>query len=167
MKSSSPRRRNWPTRPRETVPDDALLARTELDSVLSRMGELADLVAESVRPLFLRYSEGPASDRGSSVDTESGLDLPGLSVNPLQPESWWTRPIEDWLARQICQYQQLQDHNPGRFAWVLTGREVGRGPDCEPLLRSVIPVARLDDELIDEASRRYADRFDAKQGPED
>jgi hypothetical protein len=148
------------------VHDDPLLRRTEMDSILSRIDELAELVSGSVRPLFLRYSEGPASDLGSSIDTESGLDLPGLSVNPLQPESWWIRPIEDWLARQICQYQELQEHNPDRFAWVLTGREVGRGPDCEPLLRAVLPVARLSDELVDEAARRYADRFDAGRGPE-
>ncbi|WP_259608144.1 MULTISPECIES: DUF6098 family protein [Microbacterium] len=30
-----------------------------------------------------------------------------------------------------------------RIAWVLTGRIVGRGPDCEPLLDDVRPVAQL------------------------
>ncbi len=62
------------------------------------------------------------------MDTESGLDLPGLSVNPLHAEDWWVRPLEDWLARQVCQYKELRDKNPDRFAWALRGIEVGPVP---------------------------------------
>ncbi len=118
--------------------------------------------------LHVRYSEGPIADsRNTSVDTESGLVLPGLSVNPLHPEDWWHRPLSDWLARQLCQYKHLQNRNPDRFAWVLTGRVVGRGPDCEPLLANVVPVARLSDGLLVEAETRYRNHFDAGKGPED
>lgn len=53
------------------------------------------------------------------------------------------------------------------IAWVLRGGEVARGPDCEPLLRGVIPVALLDDRLLAEAADRYGERFDAGRGPED
>lgn len=88
-------------------------------------------------------------------------------MNPLRPEDWWTRPVEDWLARQVCQYKELQEKNPDRFAWVLRGVEVGRGPDCEPLLRGVVPIARLSDELLDEATTRHEEKFDAGRGPED
>ncbi len=134
---------------------------------LESLDELVELV-HSRRGLHVRYSEGLESDRdGGSIDTESGLELPGLSVNPLDAEEWWTRPLADWLARQVCQYRHLREKNPDRFAWVLAGRQVGRGPDCEPLLADVEPVARLGDALLAEAEERYRSRFDAGHGPED
>lgn len=136
---------------------DELTSIDQLEGLLRRYPEL-----------HVRYSEGPVADaRSGSVDTESGLELPGLSVNPLQPESWWYRPVADWLARQLCQYRHLQRKNPSRFAWVLAGRTSARGPDCEPLLRDVVPVARLSDLLLEEAEARYRAHFDAGQGPED
>lgn len=125
-------------------------------------------LATSGRPLYVRYSEGCESDtQGGSIDFESGLKLPGLAVNPLTPEDWWTRPLGDWLARQLCQYKHLQEKNPDRFAWILTGEQVGRGPDCEPLLVEVEPIARLSPRLLDEAEKRYRRNFDAEKGPED
>lgn len=118
--------------------------------------------------VYVRYSEGYDNDSTcGSVDTESGLELPGLAVNPLIPEAWWTRPLADWLARQLCQYKHLQEKNPNRFAWILRGDEVGRGPDCEPLLANVEPIARLSPKLLGEAERRYHENFAAGQGPED
>lgn len=118
-------------------------------------------------PLYARYSEGPAHDlRQTSIDTESGLELPGLSVNPLDPEPWWTRPTADWLARQLCQYKHLRDRNPDRIAWVLRGTVVGRGPDCEPLLAEVEFIAELSDDLLAEAEQRYHEHFAAGVGPE-
>ncbi|HET6301786.1 DUF6098 family protein [Microbacterium sp.] len=145
---------------------EPLMCTTSLDESLGTLEELAARVRE-LGKAYIRYSEGPERDVEESVDTESGLTLPGLSVNPLHPEDWWTRPIEDWLARQVCQYKELQEKNPDRFAWVLRGIEVGRGPDCEPLLRGVVPIARLDDRLLDEAAERYRERFEAGKGPED
>lgn len=134
---------------------------------LTSIAQLAQQVRETAG-LHVRYSEGPLCDAEQrSVDTESGLELPGLSVNPLDPEPWWTRPLEDWLARQLCQYLHLAEKNPKRMAWVLRGRPAGRGPDCEPLLRDVEPVAVLDDRLLREAERRYLTNFDAGRGPED
>ena len=143
-----------------------LFASETLTASITTLAEMVDVVRSRER-VYVRYSEGPERDRDSSVDTESGLTLPGLSVNPLHPEEWWTRPLEDWLARQVCQYRELHEKNPDRFAWALTGVEVGRGPDCEPLLREVSPIARLDDQLLEEADRRYKARFRAGQGPED
>lgn len=134
---------------------------------LRTLDELEALVGDA-GPIYVRYSEGPERDAHErSVDYESGLPLPGLSVNPLRPEAWWTRPVRDWLARQICQYRELQDEDGDRIAWVLTGRETGRGPDCEPLLADVAPMARLTPALVEEASRVYAERFDVGRGPED
>ncbi|ALX66992.1 DUF6098 family protein [Microbacterium sp. XT11] len=105
--------------------------------------------------------------RRHSIDTESGLELRGLSVNPLDAEDWWTRPLEDWLARQLSQYRHLAQKDPERIAWILGGELAGRGPDCEPLLRDVEPVAILDEHLLDEAWERYQRVFDAGHGPAD
>jgi hypothetical protein len=125
-------------------------------------------VLEAEPDLYVRYSEGYEADRdGRSLDTESGLQLPGLSVNPLRPEPWWTRPLRDWVARQLCQYKHLKDKNPARRAWVARGHPVARGPDCEPLLADIEEVARIDDGVLAEAQRIYRDRFDAGTGPED
>ncbi|MET4224558.1 DUF6098 family protein [Oerskovia enterophila] len=122
------------------------------------LAELAELV-ELGEPLYVRYSEGPEADTAeTSIDYESGCALPGLSVNPLAPEPWWDRPVEHWVARQLHQYVHLAAG--GRYAWVLTGVVVGRGPDCEPLIARVQPVARLADPVIDEAARLYQEAFD-------
>jgi len=124
-------------------------------------------ILEAEPDLYIRYSEGYEVDQGGvSRDTESGLELPGLSVNPLRPEPWWTRPVRDWVARQLCQYKHLKDKNPARHAWVARGRTVARGPDCEPLLVNVEEVARLDESLLSAAHRIYRERFDAGTGPE-
>lgn len=133
-----------------------------------RIDSLQRLESElGAEPLYVRYSEGPEHDLDTtSIDTESGLELPGLSVNPLDPEPWWTRPRSDWLARQLCQYKHLRDRNPDRIAWVLRGSVVGRGPDCEPLLADVEFIAELSDELLSEAEHRYHQHFAAGVGPE-
>jgi hypothetical protein len=137
-----------------------------LPRLLDSLVELEEMV-DREPGLSVRYSEGPELDMSrNSIDTESGLELPGLSVNPLAAEAWWTRPLTDWLARQLCQYRHLSEKNPARFAWVLTGREVGRGPDCEPLLADVHPVARLSERLLEEAEQVYHEHFDAGTGPE-
>lgn len=138
-------------------------ARTE-ERVVDSLEHLGRVVEDS-GPLYLRYSCGFAADRTStSRDGESGLTLPGLSVNPLTPEDWWTRPLEDWLARQICQYRHLAEQEE-RYAWILTGTPVGRGPDCEPLLTDVVPLGRISDRLLREAGRVYDERFDAGNRP--
>ncbi|TKV29947.1 hypothetical protein FDK12_03440 [Arthrobacter sp. NamB2] len=134
------------------------------DRVIGSLEELAALV-RGAETVYLRYSCGYEADRDStSEDGESGLALPGLSVNPLTPEQWWTRPIEDWLARQICQYRHLAEDEE-RYPWVLTGSCVGRGPDCEPLLAEVEPLGRLHDGLLQEAERVYDERFDTGNRP--
>ena len=76
-------------------------------------------------------------------------------------------PLEDWLARQVCQYRELSEKNPERFAWALCGTEVGRGPDCEPLLREVEPIAVIGADVLLEARERYERNFDAGRGPAD
>lgn len=124
---------------------------------VASLAELADVVA-MLGEAYVRFSAGPAADReATSVDHESGCVLPGLSVNPLAPEPWWDRPVTHWLARQLCQYLHLGDGE--RFGWVLTGRVVGRGPDCEPLVTDVRAAAVLDEEVLQEAQRVYREAF--------
>lgn len=112
--------------------------------------------------LFLRQSLGPEVDMSTgkvSVDHESGVQMPGLSATTIDPEPWWTRSAEDWIARRICKYADLSDVE-GRHPWLLAGHVVGYGPDHEPLVSDVEPVAWLDPALVDEAREHYHARFD-------
>jgi hypothetical protein len=146
-----------PTDPHQAEPgrDDDL-------PVLQRLADLADLAGDGC---FVRFSKGPDRDRGrTSRDYESGLDLPGLSVNPLCPEAWWERPVEDWLARQLCSYVHLMEEaDDERRPWVLRGEVVGRGPDNEPLVADFAPLAWLSDALVREAKDRYEACFDVAE----
>jgi hypothetical protein len=127
---------------------------------LSRLGALVSL-AKRPSLLFVRYSSGPEEDRGTkSTDYESGLELPGLSVNPLQPEPWWTRPLEHWIARQLCAYAHLGE-DEDKVPWVLSGEVVGRGPDNEPLIGPFEALAYLSSSLVNEARSVYETAFDA------
>lgn len=121
--------------------------------------ELAELTAQGVAP-YLRYSPGPDADAAHpSKDHESGLMMPGVSVNPLPAPRWWTLPLEDWLARRVCQY--LRELNEGARPWLLSGRPVDVGPDNEPLVVDVRPVAWVSPELVREAHDRYHSRLNA------
>lgn len=123
------------------------------------LDDLAALAAGRSEP-FVRFSEGPDADATEeSRDHESGCRLPGLSVNPLRPEPWWDRPVVEWVARQLVQYAHLDQED--RYAWVLAGRVVGRGPDCEPLVVDVRPLASVPDDVVRAARDLYAAAFDA------
>lgn len=132
-----------------------------MEDGLTELHTLAEL-AERVGPdVYVRFSKGPDDDRTRrSEDYESGLELPGLSVNPLQPQPWWTRPVEEWLARQLCSYVHLaEEADDDRRAWVLRGEVVARGPDNEPLVGDYRPLAWLSDGLVNEAKDLYSERF--------
>lgn len=126
---------------------------------LRSLGELGELCAVGPE-LYLRYSPGPEADIAHpSTDHESGLLMPGVSANPLAPPHWWTLPMGDWLARRVCQY--LRETREGARPWVLHGRVVDFGPDNEPLLVDVVPVAWLAAELVAEARASYVERLRA------
>ena len=138
-------------------------------AVDSRAGELGLPVLDDLesvvalvrqRPsLFLRYSEGPAADIGTvSRDYEADVDLPGLSVTTIAPESWWPLPTEDWIARRLCKYDELGQES-GRFPWLLSGRRVATGPDHEPIIELHEPVAVVGDGAMRQARQRYRRRF--------
>lgn len=135
---------------------------------------VADSVADVLailrvhRMVYLRYSEGPDADlsRGSSRDYEADVELPGLSVTVVSPEPWWSRPVEDWVARRLCKYAELGAAE-GRFPWLLTGRVVGNGPDHEPLVQGVLPIARISERAVREALDLYRARFDVGETSRD
>jgi hypothetical protein len=137
-------------------PPERLRTVDDLDELVRLVQELPDL--------FVRYSKGPSHDarRGYSRDYESGVDMPGLSVTTIAPEPWWTRPAEDWVARRLCKYEELGDEQD-RFPWLLTGQVVGYGPDHEPLIVDVRPVARVGREVLERARRLYEERFEVAQ----
>lgn len=127
---------------------------------IDRFDDLVELATG--RPgLFVRYSEGPEADLGGpSTDYESGVELPGWSVTTIDPEPWWPRPPADWIARRVCKYADLADKSPERRPWVLAGRVVGHGPDHEPLVIDVQPLAWIGRPVLDEARARYEAAFD-------
>jgi hypothetical protein len=126
---------------------------------LERLEELSVLACGELR-VYLRYSPGPFSDATHpSTDHESGLVMPGLSANPLRPPAWWTLPAVDWVARSVCQY--LRELQEGARPWVLTGEVIDHGPDNEPLLIRIQPIAWLSLSLVREAHQRYQARLAA------
>jgi hypothetical protein len=129
--------------------------------VLRCLAELASLVRSS-SGLHVRWSKGPEADQGvtASRDGLTGVRLPGLSANPLDLEPWWAdRPVELWVARRLYDYSHLpREKGSGVRPWLLRGRVEGRGPDNEPLLRAVEPVAWIDEAVIEEAQAMVADQ---------
>jgi hypothetical protein len=110
--------------------------------------ELAELVERSPVTLYVRFSSGLGDDR--SIDHQSGLTLPGVSVNPLQPPTWWQGPpLSEWVTRQVRAYHHLRKRDDDRRCWVVTGTVVDRGPDNEPLLADVKGVGVLSNDLVD------------------
>ncbi|WP_432119914.1 DUF6098 family protein [Streptomyces sp. bgisy032] len=129
-----------------SAPDDLAVVRT--------LAELADLVARH-QGLYVRWSRGPRTDLRavSSKDDLTGVPLPGLSANPLDLEPWWRdRPVRVWVARRLHDYHHLpHEKGPGVRPWVLSGREIARGPDNEPLVVDVRPLCWIDRRVIGEA----------------
>ncbi|MFY1597011.1 DUF6098 family protein [Micromonospora sp. WMMD737] len=86
--------------------------------VVDELDQLVDLLrkATSGEQLYVRWSRGPGLDLSgehgsgqSSKDALTGIDLPGLSANPLAVESWWgDRPLRLWVARRLYDYCHLR-----------------------------------------------------------
>lgn len=134
--------------------------------VVETLDELTELARRHPR-MFVRWSRGPAADAvGKSSDDLTGEPLPGLSANSLAVEPWWEdRPLRLWIARRLFDYSHLKhEKRPGVRPWVLEGRELGRGPDNEPLVGCDRPVAWIDDRVIGEAVRTV-DEQNAQWGP--
>jgi hypothetical protein len=121
---------------------------------LHSLNELAELVDDR-DDLYVRWSRGPHADQAErSRDELTGVELPGLSASALSLEPWWDgRSRLLWVARRLYDYRHLQAQRRNVCAWVLQGRECGRGPDNEPLVALLRPVAWVGGEVVNEAAR--------------
>jgi hypothetical protein len=149
--------------------------RDELSVVMDLAG-LVSLVGRTGGDLYVRWSRGPAVDladgdgrRASSQDGLTGVPLPGLSANSLRVEPWWgDRSLRLWLARRLYDYRHLRDlRGPAVRPWVLKATECGRGPDNEPLVEDVRPLAWIDDAVLTECEQEVAGQCSAEWGPLD
>jgi hypothetical protein len=124
--------------------------------VFRSLDDVTAFVAECQHELYVRFGGDPKEDAArGSIDYESGLQLPGLSVNPLHPPSWWrNRPLRDWVRRQACAYHHLKQQHPDRRCWIVGGAVVERGPDNEPLLDDVEVFGAVADDALEECRSR-------------
>ncbi|MFJ3202873.1 DUF6098 family protein [Streptomyces sp. NPDC086989] len=122
--------------------------------VIGTLDELTDFIAHRKR-LYVRWSLGPDVDLPAlaSRDDLTGIALPGLSASPLDVEPWWSeRPLRLWAARRLYDYAHLPQVKGHRVRpWLLRAREIGRGPDNEPLVTGIEPLGWIDRAVIDEA----------------
>jgi hypothetical protein len=127
---------------------------------LHTLEELIDLAAGR-DDLYVRWTVDACKDqeRGTSLDELTGVQLPGLSANPLRVESWWEdRPLDLWMARRLYDYRHLrQKRGPEMRPWVIAGEVVGRGPDNEPLVRCRDIVACIDEAVTSAATKLIDD----------
>jgi hypothetical protein len=126
--------------------------------ILGSLDEIAELL-ESWRgdgQLFVRWTDDVQRDVQSKMsrDELTGVELPGLSANSLQVESWWgDRPLRTWVARRLYDYRHLPEiRSRDTRPWIIAGRECGRGPDNEPLIEHCTPVAEVLLRVIDVAT---------------
>ncbi|NJP35644.1 DUF6098 family protein [Micromonospora thermarum] len=144
--------------------------------VVDDLDQLVDLLRRTgpEEELYIRWSRGPDADLSggygaeqSSKDALTGIDLPGLSANPLAVEPWWgSRPLRLWVARRLYDYCHLRElRGPGVRPWVLVGEQLGRGPDNEPLVRCHRPVAWVAERALREADRAVEAQSSAEWGP--
>lgn len=124
--------------------------------LLLTLGDGVDLVQEPGPPLYLRWSANIAADLdlGTSLDNLTGVELPGLAVQPLATESWWgERPLDLWWARKMGGLRPPVDvDGPAVRPWVVTGVPAGRGPDGDLLVVDCAFVATVTDAMMDQAA---------------
>lgn len=105
--------------------------------------------------VYVRWSRGPDIDLkvNRSRDEMTGAEMPGLCANSMAVQDWWgDRPLRTWVARRLHDYLHLRNRRPGVVAWLLRGEEVSRGPDNEPVVDRVEPVALLSPQVAEEAA---------------
>lgn len=109
------------------------------------METLADLMARAqTETLYVRWETDGKKGmrRGYSINHVSGAREAGVSANSLMTNSL------EWLAVSVLEYHGVC----GLYGWIVTGEEVGRGGDNEPLLAKVRVVAPVTDAMVEEAT---------------
>jgi hypothetical protein len=128
--------------------------------VITTLEQLADLVAGD-SPMYLRYFQGPGRGccEGSQPRLRGRRDIAWTVGHHDRPGTMVPRAVEEWVARRICKYGELAEEDD-RYAWLLKGIIVGRGPDHEPLLTDIRPLARLSRAVLEQATLLYHERFE-------
>lgn len=118
-----------------------------LSQVVEQCGDRQDV--------YLRFGYGPDDgDASARRERVSGYLLPGVPAWPLCPEPWWGAGARVWVARQLARRAYLG--HAGAEPWLVTGEVRGRGPDCEPLIGHVTPVALIHRRVLAEAEESHA-----------
>lgn len=126
---------------------DELPVLHSLSSVVERCADREDV--------YLRFGHDPEDlDAAARRERESGNLLPGVPAWPLCPEPWWGAGARTWVARQLARRSHLA--HAGAEPWLVAGEVRGRGPDCEPLIGSLAPVALINRAVLAEAEEAYA-----------
>ncbi|MFB9317784.1 DUF6098 family protein [Cryptosporangium minutisporangium] len=142
---------------------------------LPDLDAVVELLVTHPDDLYVRWSLGPDVDvcdgeqGGTSRDSLTGVRLPGLSANPLAVEPWWEgRTLRLWVARRLYDYRHLRNlRGEGTRPWVMHGEVCGRGPDNEPLVRCLGPVAWISDQALTESERLVEAEGSVEWGPLD
>ncbi|WP_324649998.1 DUF6098 family protein [Georgenia sp. H159] len=122
--------------------------------VLHTIGQVVELCGTRT-DLYVRFSYTPDDrDVAARRERESGNLLPGVPAWPLCPESWWGAGARVWIARQLARRAHLA--HAGAEPWLVAGEVRGRGPDCEPLIAQINPLARINQRVLAEAEEDYA-----------
>ena len=107
--------------------------------------------------IYVRWSKSIALDNKRGYSLRFGQEAEaGLSVCAID-QSW-----EDWrILRQIQEYRFLSDS-----CWIVTGDEVGRGGDNEELLKNIVCLGKVSENLLSadwQAMKRNADIADCQE----
>lgn len=116
---------------------------------VTSLDELATLATTAT--IYVRWEvRGQAGiKRGYSINHVTGAREDGISANALMLDN------AEWLATSVLEYRGVCGLN----GWVITGDEIGRGSDNEPLLANVTVLAKIGDTLVAEADQKIAERW--------
>jgi hypothetical protein len=106
-------------------------ARTRMCS--SRRRRPVTVLGRQVRQADLGFHANGRRTGGSVELVDGGMRI--------YVRDWWHRQPIDWIARRICRYLELAANAPDRCPRLLTGQVAGYGPDHEPPVVDIEPIA--------------------------
>jgi flagellum-specific peptidoglycan hydrolase FlgJ len=149
------------------TPDVPPQVHTEINSLDELQQTLAHYRDQGI-PVYERATTDIQADtrRGYSTNHQTGQREAGLSVNEVDPETTRQRLGEIVGSNDVYGAQMRGVGDVRRY--LVTGEEVGRGADNEPLLsgKSIRPLATLNPGVLDEAGL-YADLKYLQRYPND
>jgi hypothetical protein len=100
-----------------------------------------DQIRELTGKVYVRWSNSFIKDQKRGYSLRFGTQAEaGLSACEI--DTTW----EDWrILRKLTEYQ----FTTGQHCWIITGTEVSRGGDDEPLLQDIELIGEVDKKLLD------------------